>query len=400
MRQTNRDSLRSAKQANNDRTFFAKLEYFDSLTKGIVDKLKQEPPELIERVLTRNRALRRLPTWLAGEFPSLSSLVIDDRAGGLADLQSELKWTAARLSSNSDRLNSYLSLRTTFAEHVVLGNMSSAADILAQCRKNFGESLWLLESELLLAEAAGGFDANRESLSQIFGRGLPPNVHLLAEFASQRVDATISPARYLQTVSRFIASGDYSRIHPCFSSFLELTLAPQLEQVGKLSADAAALYLHMNSSLPIIDQYTAAVKLMRYLLSHHQSDFFDHIKGYTGLERIRDPDLSNILIFGTNSQLKQLDQAYLNAQREYFEGRYASVVATAIGAISSTPLHLGWYDLLARSSILANQELPDCLPDRSIAKSILHYIHTYYHFGDLTNSAFSLLSKCALERVF
>lgn len=375
----------------------ARANRYKQITKNNIDELRADHVDVIDLVLTYHRSNETLPSVLDEEFPQPTDFTWPGPAGEFSkNFVREAKWTFARISSNRHKLLQLLQLRRRFATHLILNQLDSAAFTIDLIKNRFGVSIWSLESELLLAEHRGGFEHNREILSHILSRRLPTNAHLLAELASQRVDATVSPARYLRTVASFIEAGDYDKLDKNLPFYLQFSLASQLEQKGKINHEAAAFFLYLSSTQPLIDQYCAAVKLFRYLLSNGQYELIHQLTSHQRLSSLAEPELSIILSCGFGINPPSHKTRFYHILRIFLNGKYDEVLPAAAEQLCDDPLNLAWYELVARSAILARETLPRCLPANSKAGSLLEAIHTFYQFGESCNHSFLALVKNAL----
>ena len=389
-----RNKFGDAEREEDERILLAGANKYSKVTLSNIDRLKKERIGVIERVLTTHRIAGKLPSILDNAFPpskrSSWSMIPDRFTKSVA---TEANWTFARIGSNYLSLNLLLSQRRRFATHLLLNELGLASTVLAECIARFGPSTWSTESELLLAEYQGGFENNRAMLSLILDRPLHLNDMLLAEFSSQRVDATLSPINYMRTIHAFINNGQYGDIHNCLPFYLGFTLMPILAFDTKLDSEDAAFYLYFYSCRPLIDHYNATVKLLRHAMCFGNHEMVRQLAGGKQLNRIAESELNTLLTCGFSQQRPNHTDAVYDAFRMYLSEQFDAVIQLASFHIVRDPLNFSWYELLASASLMGQKPLPNCLPSESKAQTLLKAVFDFYSYGDNFESAANTLQK-------
>ncbi|MEK6258010.1 MAG: hypothetical protein AABP62_05260 [Planctomycetota bacterium] len=385
-----------ARRETERRLFNQRVNRFSSVSPANINVLKQSPANVIENVLTSHAAKRTLPSPLDRAFPRI------DRCTWFAppdqftkSFAIEAKWAFARLGAHHIKLNALLSFRRRFAKHLILNDLDEAASTLSTCIQRFGVSTWSIEMELLLAEFRGGFEANRELLSRILERPLHHNERLMAEFASQRVDETLSPNQYTRTINAFITGGDYASQHVSLPFFLRFSLLPAYAQSGVISLEHASYLLYAFSTRPLIDHYLIGMRLLRHLFCNDQESAFEGIDGADQLARIRDVDTDALLSCAFSRVRPSLSSTVYHGYRLYAEGQYAALIELASAQIAQDPLCFAWYELLATATLQTRSSLPDCLPEQSHAKELLETIHRVLSYDEDVETAIPALVKAS-----
>src|SRR5690606_34815043 len=107
---------------------------------------------------------------------------------------------------------------------ILRSDYSSASSQLELCNKLFGISSWWLEAQLLLSDCRGGFEETRAKLAKFLKLPIPKNALFVAEYASQRVDATMPVFEYARQAHAMIAEGMYDKQNPCLPAYLRFIL--------------------------------------------------------------------------------------------------------------------------------------------------------------------------------
>ena len=392
-----RKKIESTKRQDAEKVLEIRSKKFRMLDDHNINILKKQPINVIERVITSHRLTRTLPAHIDNSFPGLKNFDWRKPPGEFTEsFDIEAKWTLARLASHADRLNSLLSLRRSFARSLLLNQLDMAAHILERCEHLFGTSSWLLESELLLAEYRGGFECNRATLSQILERPLPHNEHLLAEFASQRVDSDLSPLHYMRGIASFVDNPAYSERNENLPFYLRFSLIPQIGSTGELPSNGAAFYLYSFSGRPLVDAYAAYVKLIRHAVHMGQIEMLSRPGGEDQLSRIDEPELDTLLAVAFNKSRPTKAHSLFEARRHFNAGELSKVIDISARNLPDDPLTFDWYELLASACALTSTPLPSCLPLNSKAQVLLDAVRSFFNWDDSFPIALMTLQKLAI----
>ncbi len=368
------------------------------ITNENIDSLKRKSVALITYVLTEHRKRNTLHKILPEAFPAVNDHWQAPSASYSGDFSRELQWGVARLRQYSSELNEYLKLRASFGANLVLGELELAKKTLDNCQQRFGVSLWMIESELLLSEYTGGFEKNRETLSKILEGQYHQNVKLLAEFASQRVECTLSLPHYSRNLQAFLDRTDYSSVHVSLPTYLKFLLSPEVLQNTLLDQAACAYCVHLDSARSLIDQYLGLLRLFRHILYYRSESLLSKvdIDSIAWMSKLGQFELTNLLHLGFGIPPRNDESTYLHALSDYLTGNFATAAAKATESIIHSPLCYDWYVLLAKASIMAGEMLPQCLPVNSTSQKILENTYEHLKYGPASSQAFGYLAKAAI----
>ncbi|WP_168566048.1 sensor histidine kinase [Crateriforma spongiae] len=339
------------------------------------------------------RVEKQLPKILSCEFPKTQEFkwypAVGRRNLSLAD---ELRFSVARLLSAESQLNNYIRSREAFCRDLLIGNLSTARETLKRCENALGVSSWWLESRLLLADTEGGFEKTREELSAILELNVPQNALLLAEYASQRVDATMSVIEYVREVHAMVDAGNYDRIDASLPAYLCFMLHAPGIAFKPPTLDEFAFILRSECTRPIVDHYNSVKRLLWTLMDMDAShacepSISDSLRAIC---RLNDPDLAYLqsLLASRTHHERQHDNSL--AQKHILSGSREAIIRCS-DAVRNSTCDFSNYHFLAAACASSNSEMPPLFPENSVAHNLLKAALGFLSYGeDLVPNYWSL----------
>jgi hypothetical protein len=392
---------RRAKASSHDPQTLATRRYSDLTSLAALPlwrkllQLKQEATPVLRAVLN-NLPARYASALLVGlAFPQdVADLSHDVTSPNTGSVEAELTWLSFGLTRHTIQLKAYNRARTEFERSLLRGDYDQAGRVLDGIERNQGWSLWLIASQLLLAEQRAGLAANRDALARLKDAGAKGFVRLLADFLSQRAETSTSVANYNLAYASFEEQYpsdektqealSYVRFKVHYSSWNDL---------GRM-----AYVLWRESTLSLIDSYNAFVRCLQALAQPKEevplnlqsclrrvSDAFPEAIALRQLHRLFEPTLMD--------ERTPVSDALYEALDAYTAGDYPKAIAVAHNGVVAWPDCFEFYEILCYACVHCAQDLPP-LRD-SLLKSIARHVLNVVSKNDETEASLELLRRLA-----
>lgn len=176
----------------------------------------------------------------------------------------ELWWCTALILANVNRVNRFLELSKQLEILVLDAKKDECFELLSIVEKEFGYSLWLMETKIGLLHTFYGLESQKKYLSTLKLAGVG-NIPWIASSYSKRNEETTDFFRYVNQTIEFLDELSDSR----------LTASLKYNTIGLVSGDESTakgvLYYETNSSL--IDVYNAFFCVARELVMDFSGQF-------------------------------------------------------------------------------------------------------------------------------
>ncbi|MBN8625957.1 MAG: hypothetical protein J0M17_10745 [Planctomycetes bacterium] len=315
-----------------------------------------------------------------------------------SDLHSELRWQSAILSRYGDKLNELVDLLSQFTKALLTSDCGRAELVFDAVNRALGNSLWSIESGVLLGNIKGGIEENRRFLSGIREVAKDAYAQLFGQFASERSDTNLSVNAYNAYVAELLDDikrngGDkdtlnYLRLKldsKCQLRFPDslLRYALAIESTYSL-VDRYLLFVRVAMTLA----YTSTLARARELLSHP-------IAALT--TSVRDPRIASLSTYltGRLPPSTAYSDAFHAAVERYTTGRYFEASLLIGKLIVNRSDNFELYELLAKSHLLLDREVVNPFPQGSIAQKTLTAVTDVLSRNDRTDDSLHYLSQQA-----
>lgn len=351
-----RDNSHAAEARNRSRPYvFGLLAGFPKGSVTIAN-LKAESPEVISVVIARLRQQpRRLESLFGKPIPTSYDDFLPSFPTELAHcFADEMRWTASLLSEWAGHINEYLAERERFEANLLAGQLDKAEASFNSILTNTGFSLWTIESGLALAELKGGLKENRRFYASIVDNTNDYFAKLTAQFASERVDSTMSSIACRDSFASFVDAAATQRSSDEVIAYISYKSNPLFNP--SYNDHALAYILSMDSTYAIIDLYNSFMNVLVYCASSTSASYSRLIREATSIAgpAIHDPRLHHIALLFGGDQPRSLPQAHapsLEAADAYTLGQYDVSAHLSRDFIEHTPTAFEFYDLHCKSLI-------------------------------------------------
>lgn len=374
-----------------------KVRQYEVLDEAQFNELLNEPFDIVRRVLSKLKSERSLPPKLDCVFPAVDKFKwYPPFKLKEATLECIIRLSIARVVTYTEELNQFANLQRTFTESLITENWERSDKILQQYEKLFGVSSWWLESRLLLADCLGGFERTRDELTKILKLPLPKNALVVAEYASQRVDATMSILEYIRQVQSMVANDSYNEVDPSLPTYLCFILNVPNIGFTPPSSQEISYILRAELTRPIVDCYQSLKRLLWLAASSKSFKILnnDTKTALNAFASINDPAVQFVeQLLGTTSTGTMAEEN-LRAQAEVLHDAKHAITG-CIELIRKDSTSFANYELLATACVITGCDVPIVFEKESLAQRLIDSLHDFLSYGESTAHAYWLLLKCA-----
>jgi hypothetical protein len=363
----------------------------------LFNELVNEPFEIIRRVLSKLQFERALPPILDCVFPSVDKFEwYPPIRLKEATLEEVIRLSIARVLTCTEQLNQFAELQREFTESLITSRWANAESALLKYEELFGVSSWWLESRLLLADCLGGFERTRDELTKILKLPLPKNALVVAEYASQRVDATMSILEYIRQVQSMIANGRYGEADPSLPTYLCFILNVPNIGFAPPSSQEMSYILRAEVTRPVIDCYISLKRLLWLLSTSESLNSLSHDTktALIAFSQIDDPSVQFISqIFGETNWGKMAKDNILAQAEVLFDPK--SAIAHCVDLTRQDSTNFANYELVSTACVMAGCDVPMIFEKESLAQRLLDGLHEFLSYQESTVHAYWFLNKYA-----
>lgn len=284
-------------------------------------------------------------------FPTTYENIGRGRSFKYRDFERELLWAALLFSYFESPLSEFLRLEHAFNDLVQRGNNEDAAAILDEIEEKLGKSVWLAQSRILLADAVGGLEQQKEMLKNIVSTCGDYAVSTILEFTSTRFEPNVSPDRYKSSVEALIEQLKRSNIPEKFIDYIAFNINPLTLIREEKSLLHILLYESTNS---LIDYYLTCVRILQVLAlgtglaSHHL--VLTALKNIPISLRDERIDKLRVLFMHTPAPVSDpnISEAFEDALSYYAAGEYAKALEITLRLVEQVPHFSEIFEVAAR----------------------------------------------------
>jgi len=204
--------------------------------------------------------LSHIPTRydnLTGIFPKAPVL----------ELQNELRWIAARIRSENEKITKFLVLKALVERATLETNYSGAVAALDALHEAYGATLWSIQLRLALDQQIGGIEQQKKYSAQVrsvYKQGL---LGFITYHSSVRNEERTTIKKFSDDIDRRIANHVY--YDDATKSYMRYRLKGELPTTGAQLADI----LRIEQSHGILDIYETFVAVLQELVRwNHRKD--------------------------------------------------------------------------------------------------------------------------------
>lgn len=290
---------------------------------GIRNYRAKTDPSLLFRTARKfatHPAYRRIV--LSSPFPASFSDLPKRGFPYLVGYQRELAWAASLISEYSAKISAFIEAKDAVERSFLDGDFTATTLLLKDVEDRFGQSLWLVENRINLAQISDGVAAKNRLVRAISSEGGPSFIHYLVSWYSYRAGADVSRSVF----DRFL---DDETPLDFGLPYLVHVLNGHFPHIGYTEAGDMLSY---TDNLPMIDRYEILLLTLQALATSAdpgEPRDFTLMTLRTLSESITDQRLKRlVLAFGGTVEIIEPNGALLGLLNSYTLCEYAAVVRT------------------------------------------------------------------------
>jgi hypothetical protein len=180
------------------------------------------------------------------------------------DILFDIEWVTLILEKYIKELEYYYLLKEEYEVCIVNGNIEKANVLLDKINNEITYSFWGIEQTMICSEMLGGFESNRNKLSEIAEKTNKYLILMVSEFYSYKAEIDSTYSNFIHRLSNFFnqTSDEFDEI--LIKDYLDF----QFKTIDtNLSTESMRRVLSLSTTLPLIDLYEDFVKASSIILS-------------------------------------------------------------------------------------------------------------------------------------
>ena len=363
-------------------------------------RLKTESP-LVVRMALREAPSTAIRLFATGTpFPNTHTRISTKATTLFSESAAkELIWTTEVLCRFAQEINSFLTTKRLFDQALLRCEFPTAQFALDEIQRNFGQSLWLINSRLLLAEYRGGLKENREFLQSIQGNNgnnSQKYAPFIAAYFSQRAERNLSSSNYDKEVDLFCRQ--FSNQEELESPIAHIRFALAFASLDHY--EHIAFILYRESIHPVIDRYSNYIRILSILQAIADSEMRQTARSCVlrASAQFEDSRLLMLRHFNepsTPTTPSELSNLLMTVVDLYTSGDYCKAKDLSAQALEQHPDCFEFYEMHSEAALHLEQTPSTPFPQKSLASEILQATFDVLNKSDKTSDAIKLLRKLA-----
>ncbi len=296
--------------------------------------------------------LSHIPTRydnLAGIFPKAPTL----------DLATELRWIAARVRGEREKVAKFLLVKELIECSTIEGNHLSALAALDALYEAYGATLWSVQLRLALEQLVGGLEQQKKYSAQVrsvYKQGL---LGYITYHTSVRNEERTTISKFTDDIERRISSHAY--YDDATRTYMRYRLKNEFPSTNARLADI----LRIEQSHGLIDIYETFVAILQEIVrSKDSTNLHRVIVECIDATDIPDPRLQKVRLVLDQQQAATLPPRVSQLSDSLFSGSIAKAVEAAVHEASVDP----WQIIYASFAYASSQRAPR----KSLTPQTLH----------------------------
>lgn len=294
-------------------------------------------------------------------------------------LRTQAQWIALSLADTHPRLVEHLQQNRHFLRALLTGTYSGAREILLQIEKIFGQSLWTCHANLLLAQIAGGLEANRKYLQEI-REHCGSMATILLEYMSQCAETEMSYAQYLNETDTLLRALEEQAGVEDLGRWMRFRLCP----LSLISINDPERILCGEERLAAIDRYNGLVRLLQLVSSKRtaiEPIVTETLHVLADATRQANQELSHILLAlggqaTVPSIVSPLEAKICDLAEAYTIGDYDIVINECQSALKEAPEVFELYELYVSACAHRNTAVAPMFEPDTVASMLLQLVNS------------------------
>ncbi len=266
----------------------------------------------------------------------------------LVEVEKELEWIKAYLSSSCDQLNKFIVLSQEFERLYLIGENAKAESILENLGNEFGQSLWLIKNKLAFYQNVYGLEKQKEFTKKIINES--SEIGLLS-WIVDRFSVALEPATSFQKFATNIKSmiENASPGNPG-ALFIKFHLLGQYQ----LSESDCLALLSFEAYNTAIDLYETAINILQILVSTGKTTIADGLLNSLTKAGLRDKRITAVSNLHNNASPILFEDAEMYA--DFVTGNVNSAYTRAKSYLVNKSDNFAVVDIAARAAAIGDIE--------------------------------------------
>lgn len=303
----------------------------------------------------------------------------------------ELRWVSLQVLRNKNKIKSYINYRDQIEHHILLGNYTLALELLENCRKTLGYSIWYYEMKLVVYGLKKDNEKMIELISEvntIHKDAKKGYVSLLIHFLYKRSMDSMSALDFDMELESIFKRNSKEYLKDRDNYFLY-----RLNFFNNIHVGDKSPYLLFESINSLIDRYRLLAQLIKTAFFDKEMDRVGVVElGALLYKKVKDPDLLPLVAINKgNLPENYYYEEFIQALDFYYTGKYLQVIELCRRAIKTHPSDLDFIKLYCHSLILAHKGFIPISKDVEIpVNQIAHLIYLIKNGDNIQENTYKL----------
>ena len=216
--------------------------------------------EWIPKIRYKNKGVSVIP------YPTLLELKKQIPVLGTLDLSRELLWAANYFKKHLPKINGFIKEAHSLEASPMLGHFSKASTLLDNISREYGASLWWLETNLAFLQLASGLEVQKAYVKAVRAARGNDLLSVICFYLSQNNEDTTNPFRFR---SRFAEESRSWNINEDFRRYLRYRVADD----WILDSYTLSAILRFEASSSVIDYYETFMHVALRCIASSNGEF-------------------------------------------------------------------------------------------------------------------------------
>ncbi|MCT7562074.1 hypothetical protein [Aliarcobacter butzleri] len=307
----------------------------------------------------------------------------------------ELTWNGLVLNLYNNKLKLFYPLKIKFEIEILLGNFSSALEILNEIESIFGKSLWVIKNKLNLKQEIEGLESQKDYAKQLKDKEIDIKAKILIYLYSISSEKHISYAYFNRLTDNFFEGFSDTKMFEYIKFKLQKDIAVNPKYLNHI--------LMHESDSSIIDLYETFIELLQNILLISDNENNENIsiltkvvrKLYKNTEDERFINILRLLNQNIKPSLNEENIDVIKIYDFYYKEDYNNVINLSKKILNKNPQFLSLYSTYLKSSQLLENNVI-FLEKNCLFNKILNLYLNILCVNDKTNDSIQTLLKIAI----
>ncbi len=290
----------------------------------------------------------------SGQFPSHITRLKRDPLFEAIPPDDEIRWATELLKYHASKIDSFVGRKAEYERSILTGNYSECSDALDSIERDFGFSMWSIETRIALLQAAHGLERQKGYVNSIRAVRITNPVAVIAFFASHRNEPATNPLHFK---SLMVEHAEKWKIESQYKDYLLFRIA----DICDFTPERCAALLRFEATSAVIDYYDSYVRLaQRAILDSGLPNSL--LSGLEALaQTISDPRISKVLFLSNSAKCRMsiLRRQELASLDYWVQQDYTGAIAAAESSLRADAMDVTLRFVAAQANAEMGIEKPE-----------------------------------------